>query len=67
MWLRELLGWDESLYLALRRRAKRNYRSPRQELVAIVAEALREEAEAIRAELAAELPDEPREEVMARE
>jgi len=47
---RELLGWDDALYEALKRRAKRNYRTVRAEIRAILAEALREEAEAIRRE-----------------
>ena len=47
---RELLGWDSALYEALKRRAKRNFRTVRAEITAILAEALREEAEAIRRE-----------------
>jgi plasmid stability protein len=47
---RELLGWDDALYEALKRRAKRNYRTVRAEIRAILAEVLREEAEAIRRE-----------------
>jgi len=50
---RELLGWDDVLYEALKRRARRNFRSIRAEIAAIVAEALREEAEAIRREMEA--------------
>jgi plasmid stability protein len=49
-----LLGWDDALYEALNRRAKRNYRTVRAEIRAILAEALREEAEAIRREQEAE-------------
>jgi len=41
---RELLGWDDALYEALKRRAKRNFRTVRAEIRAILAEALREEA-----------------------
>jgi len=54
MLTRELLGWDNALYEALKRRAKRNYRTIRAEITAILAEALREEAEAIRREQEAE-------------
>ena len=50
MLTRELLGWDDALYEALKRRAKRNYRTVRAEITAILAEVLREEAEAIRRE-----------------
>jgi len=37
---RELLGWDSVLYEALQRRAKRNFRTVRAEIRAILAEAL---------------------------
>jgi hypothetical protein len=47
-------GLHESYYEALRRRAKRNFRRLGDELTAILAEALREEAEAIRREQEAE-------------
>lgn len=57
MLTRELLGYDELLYEALKRRARRHYRSIRQEIRAILAEALAEEADALRAERAAEQPD----------
>lgn len=60
MLTRELLHWDDDLYEALKRRAKRNYRTVRREIAAIVAEALREEVEALKAERAVELPDEPK-------
>jgi hypothetical protein len=43
-------GLHDSYYEALRRRAKRNFRRLGDELTAILAEALREEAEAIRRE-----------------
>ena len=42
------------MYEALKRRAKRNYRTVRAEITAILAEVLREEAEAIRREQEAE-------------
>ena len=42
------------MYEALKRRAKRNYRTIRAEITAILAEVLREEAEAIRREQEAE-------------
>jgi hypothetical protein len=54
MLTRELLGWDNALYEAPKRRAKRNYRTVRAEIRAILAEVLREEAEAIRREQEAE-------------
>jgi plasmid stability protein len=60
MLTRELLGYDELLYEALKRRARRNYRTVRQEIRAILAEALAEEADALRAERAAEQPDVPK-------
>ncbi|MCS6919934.1 MAG: hypothetical protein NZM28_09195 [Fimbriimonadales bacterium] len=59
MLTRELLGYDELLYEALKRRARRNYRSLRQEIRAILAEALAEEVDALRAEREAEKPDVP--------
>jgi len=43
-------GLHDSYYEALRRRAKRNFRRLGDELTAILAEVLREEAEAIRRE-----------------
>jgi plasmid stability protein len=49
-----LYGLHDSYYEALRRRAKRNFRRLGDELRAILAEALREEAEAIRREQEAE-------------
>jgi plasmid stability protein len=54
MLTRELLGWDDALYEALKRRAQRNYRTVRAEIRAILAEALRAETEAIRREQEAE-------------
>lgn len=56
---------ERELREALRRRAIRNWRKPAQELRAILCEVLAEELEALRAERAAELPDEPRKEVNA--
>jgi hypothetical protein len=47
-------GLHDSYYEALRRRAKRNFRRLGDELTAILAEVLREEAEAIRREQEAE-------------
>ena len=47
---RDIRAWDEAYYEALKRRAKRNFRTVRAEITAILAEALREEAEAIRRE-----------------
>lgn len=64
---RELLHWDTDLYEALKRRAKRNYRTVRAEIRAILSEVLADEVDAIRAERAAELPDAPHKEVMTRE
>jgi len=57
MLTRELLGWDDALYEALKRRAKRNYRTVRAEITAILAEILREEVEAIRREREQEAPE----------
>lgn len=61
---RELLHWDTDLYEALKRRAKRNYRTVRAEIRAILSEVLADEVDAIRAERAAELPDALPKEVM---
>lgn len=57
MLTRELLGYDELLYEALKRRAQRNYRTIRQEIRAILAEALAEDVNALRAERQAKQPD----------
>ncbi len=59
--LRWLFDGDRCALLALRRRAERHFRSPLGELRSIVYEALEPEIEAVKAELAAELPDEPAE------
>ncbi len=50
--IRELLLWDDDLYEALKRSAKRNYRPLRAEIRAILSQALREDVEAIRRERA---------------
>lgn len=52
MLTRELLGWNEELYEALKRRARRNYRTIRAEIRAILADALSDEVDALRAERA---------------
>lgn len=57
MLTRELLGYDELLYEALKRRARRNYRTIRQEIRAILADALAQEVDALRAEREAEQPE----------
>jgi plasmid stability protein len=62
MLTRELLGYDETLYEALKRRARRNYRTIRQEIRAILADALAQEVDALRAEREAEQPDVPKRE-----
>lgn len=54
MALRELLYDEPILREALKRRARRNYRRVADEARAILAEALREEVEAIRREQAAQ-------------
>lgn len=59
MLTRELLGWDDDLYAALKRRARRNYRTIRQEIRAILADALSDEVDALRAERAVEQGDVP--------
>lgn len=61
MTTRELLRWDEDLRLALERRARRNYRTIRAEIRAILADTLRDELEALKAERAAEQPNQPKE------
>jgi len=50
MTIHELLDRDKALYEALKRRAWRNFRTIRAEVQAILAEVLREEAEAVRRE-----------------
>lgn len=61
--VRPLFYGFEDVYEALRRRARRNMRTLKAELRYIVAEALREEVEAIRAERAAQAADAPDKEV----
>lgn len=52
--VRELLAGEPLLMEALRRRAAKNYRKPRMELLAILREVLTPELEQIQRELAAE-------------
>ncbi|MEN3001095.1 MAG: hypothetical protein ABDI19_04540 [Armatimonadota bacterium] len=57
--IRPLFGDDAIAYEALRRRAKRNLRRLEQEVRAILLAVLRDDIEAVKAELAAQLVDRP--------
>ncbi|CUU35523.1 hypothetical protein DCOP10_114268 [Armatimonadetes bacterium DC] len=50
MTVREILYWDDAAFEALKRRAKRNFRTVRAEVAAILMRELQEEAEQIRRE-----------------